>query len=108
VSAGGDAGPLLRRARAHRQWSQAELARRARLPVAMVCQIESGVLEPSTEMLTRLLAVAGLCREAMTDRAAQAEQAARRLEQVVGLASALPTRSAGRLAFPPFRTLVRR
>jgi transcriptional regulator with XRE-family HTH domain len=82
--------------------SQAELARRAGIPRSVMNVYERGKREPSAEMLARLLNAAGF-RLAVEPLVAPVdpERAGNILEQVLGLAEALPYRAGKPNDYPP-------
>ena len=92
------AGRLLRRARRHREWSQAELARRAGIPASQLCAYETGVKQPGVATLARILSVAGVDL-ATADPQAERHRQARELADALSLVDAMPPR--GRRAAPP-------
>jgi transcriptional regulator with XRE-family HTH domain len=100
------AGRLLRRARRRREWSQAELARRAGIPASQLCAYETGAKQPGASTLARILAVAGVDLVA-ADPYAERYRQARELADVLSLVDAMPPRDArsGRGAPPSFRDL---
>ena len=102
------AAVLLRRARRRRDWTQAELARRAGMPASQLCAYESSTKQPSVATLARILEVAGVD---LTQRSHEDERRrqARELLDVLSLVDAMPARSrANETAFGPFRKMVRR
>lgn len=97
------AGHLLRRARRRREWSQAELARRAGIPASQLCAYETGAKQPGTATLARILAVAGSTLSVAGPDAEHYRQAVE-LADVLALADAMPHRI--RESVPPtFREL---
>ena len=95
-----DAATLLRSARTHAGLTQRSLAARAATSQAAVAAIESGRKQPSVATLERLLRAAGTeLVPADPDRAALLRRA-RRLEEVLALAEALPFRRRGGLRYP--------
>lgn len=97
---------LLLRARRRRQWSQAELARRAGLPPSQLCAYETGAKQPAVATLARILAVAGVDL-ASAGSPSERERQARELEDVLSLVDAMPTRPASeRPRFGPFTSLI--
>ena len=97
---------LLLRARRRRQWSQAELARRAGLPASQICAYETGAKQPSVATLARILAVAGVDL-ASVGTPAERERQARELEDVLGLVDAMPVKApSARMQFGPFASMV--
>lgn len=100
-----ESSALIMTARCRAGLSKRELARRAKTSPAAIVTYEQGTRDPSVETLNRILAAAGsaasvrLRTEARPDPAV----AARRLEQVLGLADALPHRTPSRsLPYPRF------
>lgn len=80
---------------------QAELARRAGLPRSVLNVYIRGKRRPRTDVLMRIAAAAGLeLRLAPRTPPVDAEQAGRRLVQVLDLAEALPFRPRESLEFP--------
>lgn len=97
---------LLLRARRRRQWSQAELARRAGLPPSQLCAYETGAKQPAVATLARILAVAGVDL-AGAGSPSERERQARELEDVLGLVDAMQARPpAERARFGPFKQLI--
>jgi transcriptional regulator with XRE-family HTH domain len=97
------AARLLRQARRRREWSQAELARRAGIPASQLCAYETGVKQPGAATLARILAVAGMTLSAGspgTERYRQAQE----LADVLALVDAMPPRPR-RTPPPTFRDL---
>jgi transcriptional regulator with XRE-family HTH domain len=96
------AGQLIRQLRADRGLSQAELARRAGMTRSVVNAYEHGRRQPGVDALARLAAAAGMrVRVAREQRSSvDPARAGRILEQVLGLAEALPYRRPGRLEYP--------
>lgn len=96
---------LLRRARRRRAWSQAELARRAKIPASQLCAYETGAKQPSVATLARILAAAGVDLAGLgeDDRRRQA----RELADVLSLVDAMPP-PAERPPPPTFAELLRR
>lgn len=83
------AGRLLLRARRRRDWSQAELARRAGVPASQLCAYETGAKQPGASTLARLLSVAGVelyAAEPAYDRYRQAQE----LVDALSLVDAMP------------------
>jgi transcriptional regulator with XRE-family HTH domain len=93
---------LISASRAAAGMSQAELARRAGIPRSVMNVYERGKREPSAEMLARLLNAAGF-RLAVEPLVAPVdpERAGNILEQVLGLAEALPYRAGKSNDYPP-------
>lgn len=100
------AGGLLLRARREAGLSQRALARRSGVPQSLISAYETGGRQPGADMLLRLLRATGHEVE-LTDTVERSRDAAARLAQVCALATALPTRNPGELAFPPWPTLHR-
>lgn len=100
------AATLLRRARRRRDWTQAELARRAGMPASQLCAYETSTKQPSAATLARLLAIAGVTLGAVEPRVERLRQAAE-LVDVLGLLEVVPLRAPGALTAPPFSELVR-
>ncbi|MBK5307272.1 MAG: helix-turn-helix transcriptional regulator [Frankiaceae bacterium] len=97
---------LLLRARRRRQWSQAELARRAGLPPSQLCAYETGAKQPAVATLARILAVAGVDL-ASAGTTSERERQARELEDVLGLVDAMQVRPPSeRPRFGPFKQLI--
>jgi transcriptional regulator with XRE-family HTH domain len=95
------AAQLLRQARRRREWSQAELARRAGIPASQLCAYETGAKQPGVATLARILAVAGVSLAAADPRAERYRQA-QELADVLALADAMPTRHSRReRSMPP-------
>lgn len=87
--------------------SQAELARRAGIPRSVMSVYVHGKREPSAEMLAKILASAGYRLSA--ERVAppvDPVRAGRILEQVLGLAEALPYRPGRANDYPPLAAAV--
>lgn len=100
------AAALLRKARRHREWTQAEFARRADIPASQLCAYETSAKQPSAAMLATLLGVAGLNLLAGTDEMERLAQG-QRLRDLLGFVDALPfSDTAAQPAFGPFATLV--
>ncbi len=99
------AATLLRRARRRRDWTQAELARRAGMPASQLCAYETATKQPSAATLARLLAVTGVTLGAVEPRVERWRQAAE-LVDVLGLLEVVPLRAPGALTIPPFPELV--
>ena len=101
------ASTILREARRRAQLSQQALAAAAGVAPSVLSAYETGARQPSAKMLARLVRAAGaellICepREQMLRQKAM-------LEQVVAMASAMPQRPAGALAYPTFRSLTSR
>lgn len=97
-------GTTLRGARIASGLSQRALARRTGVPQPLISAYETGARQPGADMLIRLLRGTGhdLRVESTVDAS---RPAARKLEQVCAMAMALPSRPAGPLAYPPWRSL---
>ncbi|MBW8059102.1 MAG: helix-turn-helix transcriptional regulator [Solirubrobacterales bacterium] len=81
--------------------SQAELARRAGLPRSVLNVYVRGRRRPRADVLMRIAAAAGMeLRLARRTPPVDAEQAGRRLAQVLELAEALPFRPRENLGYP--------
>src|SRR3954451_3231760 len=100
------AGHLLVRARHQAGLSQRALARRSGVPQSLISAYETGDRQPGADMLLRLLRATGHDVQ-LVDTVEASREAAARLEQVCGLAMALPTRPPGELAFPVWGELTR-
>lgn len=82
--------------------SQAELARRAGIPRSVMNVYEKGKREPSAEMLSRILNAAGFRLTAEpAAHPTDPDRAGRILEQVIGLAEALPYKPKAANTYPP-------
>lgn len=80
---------------------QVELARRAGLPRSVLNAYIRGSRRPRADALMRIVAAAGLeLRLSPRRPPGDAEEAGRRLVQVLGLAEALPFRPRAELEFP--------
>lgn len=101
------AGDLIRQARRESGLSQAELARRARMPRSVLNAYEHHRRQPGVDALARIADAAGL-EVRMGPRADQIDdtRAGQILVQVLDLAEALPSRRRGRLAYPSLKTLL--
>jgi len=84
--------------------TQAELARRAGLPRSVLNAYLRGNREPGTDALLRLAGAAGV-KLALEERRppVDPQRASFILNQVVGLAEALPYRPRAELAYPPLK-----
>lgn len=100
------ASVLLRRARRRRDWSQAELARRAGIPASQLCAYETGAKQPGVATLARILAVAGIDLTAR-DRTAERMRQATELVDVLGLVDAMPAGARPATVPPTFREISR-
>ncbi|HWA68036.1 MAG TPA: helix-turn-helix transcriptional regulator [Mycobacteriales bacterium] len=98
------AGVLLRRARRRREWSQAELARRAGVPASQLCAYETGAKQPGVATLARILEIAG-AGLGLTDSRAERYRQAQELADVLAFVDAMPP-SPSREAPPTFRQLL--
>ena len=85
------AAALLTAARQRSALSQRELARRSGVAQPLISAYETGSRQPGADMLLRLLRAAGYEVE-LRDSVAASREAAKKLEQVVALAAALPAR----------------
>lgn len=82
--------------------SQAELARRAGIPRSVMNVYEHGRREPSAEMFQRILRAAGFQLGLQpVEQPVDPERAGRILEDVLGLAEALPHRPRQTNDYPP-------
>ena len=95
-----DAAALLRSSRLRAGLSQRALAAAAGTSQAAIAAIESGRKQPSVATLDRLLRAAGTELVAADPEQAALLRRARRLEDVLTLAEALPFRRHGGLRFP--------
>jgi transcriptional regulator with XRE-family HTH domain len=102
-----NAATILRDARRRVHLTQAELADRAGTSQATLSAYENGRKQPSIDTLSRLLAATGSRLVAVPGRrpvtypsAAQLAVSARALDDVLGLAAALPTEHDCELRFP--------
>lgn len=84
--------------------AQAELARRAGLPRSVLNAYLRGHREPGADALLRIAAAAGV-ELAVRERKPPVDpaRASRILNQVLGLAEALPYRPRAELAYPPLK-----
>jgi transcriptional regulator with XRE-family HTH domain len=89
---------LLVDARRRAHLSQRALARRTGVPQPLISAYETGARQPGADMLLRLVRATGHDLT-LEDTVASSRTAAAKLEQVIGLASALPARRK-----PPLRT----
>jgi transcriptional regulator with XRE-family HTH domain len=95
------AGELIRKARRESGLSQAELARRARMPRSVLSAYEHGHRQPAVAALARITAAAGLEINVGPPTSRQdLARAGEILAQVLDLAEMLPQRQRGELAFP--------
>ncbi|MCA1712136.1 MAG: helix-turn-helix domain-containing protein [Actinobacteria bacterium] len=95
-----DAATLLHRSRTQAGLTQRALATAAGTSQAAVAAIESGRKQPTVATLERLLHAAGTELVAAGPDEAALLRRARRLEDVLALAEALPFRRLGGLRFP--------
>lgn len=84
--------------------SQAELSRRAGLPRSVLNAYLKGHREPGADALLRIAAAGGV-RLGVEERKppVDPERAGRILNQVLGLAEALPYRPRAEMAYPPLK-----
>jgi transcriptional regulator with XRE-family HTH domain len=84
--------------------SQAELARRAGLPRSVLNAYLKGHREPGADALLRIAAAGGV-RVGVEKRTppVDPERASEILDQVLGLAEALPYRPQAEMAYPPLK-----
>ncbi len=99
-----DAAALLRTARTRAGLSQRALAEAAGTSQSAVAAIESGRKQPTVATLDRLLRAAGTELVPATFEQAALLRRARRLEDVLHLAEALPFRREGGLRYPRLPT----
>jgi transcriptional regulator with XRE-family HTH domain len=84
--------------------SQAELARRAGLPRSVLNAYLKGHREPGADALLRIVAAAGAGLEVEQRRPpVDPVRAGKILNQVLGLAEALPYRPRAEMAYPPLK-----
>jgi transcriptional regulator with XRE-family HTH domain len=95
-----DAAALLRAARTRAGLTQRALAGGAGTSQSAVAAIESGRKQPTVATLDRLLRAAGTELVPASPEQAALLRRARRLEDVLGLAEALPFRRSGGLRYP--------
>jgi hypothetical protein len=95
-----EAAAILRDARTRARLSQRALAEAAGTSQSAVAAIESGRKQPTVATLDRLLRAAGTELVPAAPEHAALLRRARRLEDVLGLAEALPFRRSGELRFP--------
>jgi transcriptional regulator with XRE-family HTH domain len=95
-----DAATLLRTARTRAHQTQRTLASAAGTSQAAVAAIESGRKQPTVATLERLLRAAGTELVPAAPEQATLLRRARRLEDVLHLAEALPFTRSGDLRFP--------
>lgn len=101
------AADTLRTARRRAGMSQRALAVAAGVAPSVLSAYETGARQPSAKMLARLVRAAG-AELAVLHASPERLLQKRKLEMVVGAASALPHRPAGELAYPTFRRLTGR
>jgi transcriptional regulator with XRE-family HTH domain len=90
--------------RRERGLNQAELARAAGMARSVVNAYERGHRQPGVDALARIADAAGMrLRVEPAPRAVELIRAGRILEQVLGLAEALPYRRPRKLEYPPLR-----
>src|SRR4051794_23005965 len=99
-----DAATLLRSARTRAGLTQRSLATTTGTSQAAVAAIESGRKQPSVATLERLLHATGTELVPAGPEQAALLRRARRLEEVLALAEALPFRRRGGLRFPRLPT----
>ncbi len=95
-----DAATLLRTARTRAGLSQRALSEAAGTSQSAVAAIESGRKQPTVATLERLLRAAGTELVPAPPEQAALLRRSRRLEDVLGLAEALPFRRRGELRYP--------
>lgn len=84
--------------------TQAELARRAGLPRSVLNAYLRGRREPGADVLLRVVAAGGSKLQVEQRRPpVDAERASKILNQVLGLAEALPYRPRAEMAYPPLK-----
>lgn len=84
--------------------SQAELARRAGIPRSVLNAYIKGHRDPGGDALLRIAAAGGAKLEVEKRKPpVDAERASRILNQVLGLAEALPYRPRAEMAYPPLK-----
>ncbi|HET9197528.1 MAG TPA: helix-turn-helix transcriptional regulator [Solirubrobacterales bacterium] len=84
--------------------TQAELARRAGLPRSVLNAYLRGTREPGTDALLRIAGAAGVRLEVEQRRPpVDPHRASFILNQVLGLAEALPYRPRAKMAYPPLK-----
>lgn len=84
--------------------SQAELARRAGLPRSVLNAYLRGHREPGADTFLRIVAAAGVGLEVEQRRPpVDPRRASKILNQVLGLAEALPYRPRAEMAYPPLK-----
>jgi transcriptional regulator with XRE-family HTH domain len=96
------ASELIGYIRRERSLSQAELARAAGMTRSVVNAYERGHRQPGVDALARIAEATGMrLRVHWAPHTVDPIRAGRILEQVLGLAQALPYRRPGKLAYPP-------
>jgi transcriptional regulator with XRE-family HTH domain len=104
-----ETGPMLRKARLERGWSQARLGQRSGLQQPVVSAYESGAREPSVSALRRLARAMGMdvaLVAAQPGAGPDPSVMARQLEDVLSLAEAMHLRPhESPLRFPPLARL---
>jgi transcriptional regulator with XRE-family HTH domain len=107
----GSTADLIAQLRARSGLSQRALAQRAGTSAAAICQYESGQRTPRVDTLRRIVQAAGATLDLGITWPSRPEidlaRNARILEDVLGLADALPHRSTQELEQPPFASLAR-
>lgn len=84
--------------------TQAELSRRAGLPRSVLNAYLKGTREPGADALLRIAAAGGVELEIAERRPpVDPERASKILNQVLGLAEALPYRPRAEMAYPPLK-----
>jgi transcriptional regulator with XRE-family HTH domain len=84
--------------------TQAELARRAGIPRSVLNAYVKGHRDPGGDALLRIAAAGGVKLEVEKRKPpVDAERASRILNQVLGLAEALPYRPRAEMAYPPLK-----
>jgi transcriptional regulator with XRE-family HTH domain len=84
--------------------TQAELARRAGIPRSVLNAYLKGHREPGADALLRIAAAGGMKLGVEKRKpAVDPERASRILNQVLGLAEALPYRPRAEMAYPPLK-----
>jgi transcriptional regulator with XRE-family HTH domain len=84
--------------------NQSELARRAGIPRSVLSAYLNGHREPGTDALIRIAAAGGAELEIkQREPPVDSERASEILNQVLGLAEALPYRPRAEMAYPPLK-----
>lgn len=84
--------------------NQSELARRAGIPRSVLSAYLNGHREPGADALIRIVAAGGAeLRIAQRRPPVDPERAGKILNQVLGLAEALPYRPRAEMAYPPLK-----